>query len=210
MTIRDRIIEYLQTNPNGVDDDHIASDLQLSHRQQANARCRELEKEGLVRRSKVDGKIHNFWLGLSTERHTQALGKDADNKPWHWEGHVQSKVVGELVRRGYEIAAVAHTASRQRGKDIIAVREGTPVWITVKGYPIGTTNTHPSTQAGHWFKQAVFDIIQYREESPSAELGLALPDYRRYRQLASTVSWLKNAARFSYIWVNKDGEITIE
>lgn len=210
MTIKDRIIEYLQANPNGVDDDRIARDLRLSHRQQANSRCRDLEKEGLLRRSKVDGKIHNFWVGQSPVSIGRTPHPDTDQKPWHWEGHVQSKVVAELVRRGYEILTVADTARRERGKDIIAMKSERPIWITVKGFPIGTPKTHPSTQAGHWFRQAIFDIVQYREESEAADLGLALPDYPRYRQLARAVTWLIEAARFSYYWVSETGAVTVE
>jgi len=55
MTIKERIVEYLKKHPEGVDDDLLARNLNLSARQQANIRCRQLEEEGLVERRKVGG-----------------------------------------------------------------------------------------------------------------------------------------------------------
>jgi predicted transcriptional regulator len=50
MSARDRIIALLRTHPDGLDDDVIAEKLGLSRRQQANSRCRELERDGIVER----------------------------------------------------------------------------------------------------------------------------------------------------------------
>ncbi len=61
MTIKQRIISFLQNNPEGFDDDDLARALNLKSRQQANSRCRALEIEGLVVRRRVNGKIRNFW-----------------------------------------------------------------------------------------------------------------------------------------------------
>lgn len=61
MTIKESIISFLQNHPDGADDDELANVLGLSARQQANSRCRQLEKEGLVVRRLVNGKIRNFW-----------------------------------------------------------------------------------------------------------------------------------------------------
>jgi len=63
MSARDRIIAPLRTHPDGLDDDVIAEKLGLSRRQQANSRCRELEREGIVERRSVGGKIQNTLTG---------------------------------------------------------------------------------------------------------------------------------------------------
>jgi hypothetical protein len=60
MTIAQRILELLQHQPQGLDDDQIAEVLSLKARQKANSRCRQLEKEGYVTRRSVNGKIRNF------------------------------------------------------------------------------------------------------------------------------------------------------
>lgn len=219
MTIKERIATYLQKHPEGVDDDLLARNLGLKRRQQANNRCRQLEEEGLVERRKVRGKIHNFWIGgrgggvtksATPAKKTSPAPKTKRNENWFWEGNVQAKAVSFLAGQGYNIMSVADTASRQRGKDIEAEKNGNPVWISVKGYPAGTAKTHPSTQAGHWFKQAVFDILEYRGENPEAELGLAIPDYPRYRSLADKIHWLHPVAKFTYYWVQESGDVIIE
>lgn len=212
MTIREQIIQYLKAHPEGIDDDRLSEALGLKARQQANIRCRKLADEGLVIRRSVHGKIHNFWANVdpisieqpSIPRTPSALSS------WFWEGNVQATVVNYLVSHNYLIRSVADTASRQTGKDIIAERKGKPLWITVKGYPKGTEKTSPSTQAGHWFKQAIFDVIAYRGESASIELGVALPDYPRYRSLAAKIKWFQPVARFTYFWVQKDGFVQLE
>ena len=163
MTVRQRIVDFLQKHPEGVDDDVLAEVLGLSQRQQANARCRQLESEGLVARRPVNGKIRNFWLNNTQPLYLQSVSFPDENntllqsglKPWYWEGNVQAVVVQHLTSHHCLIRSVADTASRQRGKDIVAERNGKELWITVKGYPEGTPRTHPSTQAGHWFKQVV-------------------------------------------------------
>lgn len=219
MTIKERISEYLKKHPEGVDDDVLARNLNLSARQQANIRCRQLEEEGLVERRKVGGKIHNFWIGgegrgVKTKTQTPSRKKEEDKNDyhdtWYWEGNVQSRVVSFLAGKGYGIMSVADTASHQQGKDIEAVKDGKPVWVSVKGYPRGTQKTQPSTQAGHWFKGAVFDILEYRGENAEAELGLALPDFPRYRSLAERIAWLQPLAHFTYYWVQESGEVKEE
>ena len=131
-------------------------------------------------------------------------------REWFWEGNVQDSVVHYLQRQGYRIKAVADTASHQTGKDIVAERDGRVLWVSVKGYPRGTVKTHPSTQAGHWFKHAIFDILEYRGENEEAALGVALPDYPRYRKLAKKIEWLKPVAKFVYFWVRENGGVTVD
>ncbi len=60
MPVRDRILAYLQSHPEGVDDDALKDALGLTQRQHANTVCRQLETGGLVERRPVEGKIRNF------------------------------------------------------------------------------------------------------------------------------------------------------
>ena len=157
-TIKQRIIDYLQRHPEGVDDDQIAAELGLSARQQANVRCRELEREGLVARRQINGKLHNFWIGTEAAS-TVPIAVPATKKPaetrgarhedWFWEGNVQSQVARYLAAHGFHVHSVADTATHETGKDIIAERDGQRLWVTVKGYPRGTERTNPTVQARH-------------------------------------------------------------
>lgn len=214
MTNKQRIISYLQNHPEGIDDDKLAKVLDLSTRQQANMRCRELEKEGLVIRQPINGKIHNFWVGnniqslLLVESHLET--KPAKFEYWFWEGNVQTKVVEYLRAQGYQNISEVDTASHQRGIDIKAEQSGISLWVTVKGYPIGTKKTNPSVQAAHWFKHAIFNIVQYRERDKEVLLAVALPDKTRYQDLAKKITWFKPIAKFSYFWVRENGEVSVE
>jgi len=217
MTIKQRIISFLQNNLAGIDDDDLARALNLKSRQQANSRCRALEIEGLVVRRRVDGKIHNYWTG-----HDIVVPPDArpvsDNyrtilpkhEYWFWEGNVQATVINALVEQGYLIHFSADTASHQRGIDIVAEVNGKPLWVSVKGYPRGTDKTKPSLQASHWFKKAIFDMIEYRERDKNVALAVAFPDFPRYHYFAQKITWLKPVANFVYFWVNEDGEVIVE
>lgn len=217
MTIKQRIISFLQNHPEGIDDDELADVLNLSARQQANMRCRELEKEGLVIRRQVNGKIHNFWAGNGITRMQSVLLKPKDlhnirrnSENWFWEGNIQKKVITYLIAHGYYIRSVADTASHQQGIDVVAEKDRKTLWVSVKSYPRGTKKTKPSTEAGHWFKQAIFDIIEYRERDRNVLLAVALPDYPRYHSMAQKITWLKPIANYSYLWIKESGEVTAE
>jgi hypothetical protein len=210
MTILDRIIAYLKEHPGGADDDELAQRLQLKRRQQGNSRCRQLAKQGLVERRRVNGKIRNFWVG--GRRIPPSPGKQdaqrAGAEPWYSERNVQAAIVKHLAIEGWAVRSVADTAKREHGKDIVAERGEKFLWITVKGYPKGTPKTPPATQAGHWFKHAIFDILKYRGESNTAELGVGLPDFPTYRSLAEKIAWFQPVARFTYFWVQETGGVS--
>ncbi|MBW2063094.1 MAG: MarR family transcriptional regulator [Deltaproteobacteria bacterium] len=210
MTILDRITAYLKENPEGVDDDELTQVLGLKRRQQANSRCRQLAKQGLIERRRVDGKIRNFWLGGSGTSPSPAKGRaqKEETEPWYSERNVQAAIVKHLAIEGWAIRSVADTAKREHGKDIVAERGRTLLWVTVKGYPKGTPKTPPTTQAGHWYKQAIFDIIEYRGENKTLQLGVGLPDFPKYRSLAEKITWFQPLARFTYYWVKETGEIS--
>jgi hypothetical protein len=217
MATKQRILSFLQNHPEGADDDEITRALGLSYRQQANMRCRELEQDGLVVRRQVHGKIRNFRAGggadsLSPASSVPEESQDhlAEDENWFWEGNVQSRVISYLVTQGYQIRSAADTASHQQGIDIVAEKNGKSFWVSVKGYPRGTTKTAPSVQAGHWFKQAIFDMIAYRERDKQVPLAVAFPDYPRYRSMANKITWLKPVANFYYFWVKESGEVITE
>jgi hypothetical protein len=219
MTVKQRILSFLQNHPEGVDDDALAFALGFSQRQQANMQCRKLEKEGLVIRRQVNGKINNFLAGKSLHPSPTTQPKNArpkasldlpGNKPWYWEGNIQSRVISYLASHNFQIRSVADTASRQQGIDIVAEKDGRQLWISAKGFPEGTERTSPSTEAGHWFKGAIFDILDYRGRDKSALLAIALPDFPRYHSLAEKIAWCKPVAKFVYFWVKEDGEVIAE
>jgi len=185
-----------------------------------------LEREGLVKRVVIAEKIHNFWADnyystktlnktniSSLNKSNQQPQKKTETQKseiWFWEGNVQSKIVSFLVSQKYQILSVADTASHQTGIDIIAEKNGKKLWVSVKGYPRGTEKPNTSTQSRHWFKQVIFDIIEYRERDKEALLTVAFPDFPTYRNLAKKITWFKAAVKFAYLWVKEDGSVVYE
>jgi hypothetical protein len=212
MTIKQRIVLFLKDHPEGIDDDELSNFLKLNSRQHANMECRKLAKMGLIERRKTNGKIHNYLSEKPIIPSPALILKAQTDFPshelWFWEGNVQLKIVNYLESKNYQIVSVADTASHQRGKDIIAERDGELLWVSVKGYPKGTNKTHPSTQAGIWFRDVIFDMIKYREVDKHVSLVVALPDFPRYRSLVKSISWFQSTAKYLYFWVNENGEIT--
>ncbi|MCS6939717.1 MAG: hypothetical protein NZM94_10620, partial [Roseiflexus sp.] len=148
----------------------------------------------------------------SSTLHAQQSDQSSISKSehWFWEGNIQSKVVQYLAAQGFHIRSVADTASHQQGIDIVAEKDGKFLWVSVKGHPQDTGKTNPSVQAGHWFKQAIFDVIEYRERDKQVLIAVALPDYPRYRSLAQKITWFKPVANFVYFWVKEDGQVSVE
>ena len=74
---------------------------------------------------------------------------------------VQGRLVAYLVKDGWQILRVAQTATRERGTDVLAARDGRTLAVEVKGYPslsyadprrAGEVKpTQPATQARHWY-----------------------------------------------------------
>lgn len=94
------------------------------------------------------------------------------------------------------LADAAHPISHRgtkpfEGKDIVAIApSGQKLWISAKGYPVGTVKTNPRTQARHWFAHALFDLLLWHGEETSIAIGLALPEYQTYRSLAPSITRL--------------------
>jgi hypothetical protein len=214
MTIEDRILDLLKIHSEGMEDAELTKTLNLPNRAQANIRCRSLQKRGIVSRRKVEGKIRTFLLDTSSKKSISIKKRPSPETTgidrWFWEGNVQSQIIRILVSRGYAILSVANTATHEQGVDIVAAINGHQLWITVKGYPKGTEKTRPSTQAVHWFSSAIFDIMKYRGKDSQVGLAIGLPDFPRYHSLAEKVAWVKPVANFTYYWVNKRGDVTIQ
>lgn len=207
MTVKRRIVAYLASHPQGADDDELTSALGLTRRQQANQACNLLATMNLIiRQLGPSGKLRNYPLSAASAlaATTVTPGLAHQNTPWYWEGNVQQAAANYLVSNGYSILRVANTRTHQTGRDIEAAKAGVTLWVTVKGYPNGTPRTRPQTQARHWFKHAIFDVVVWRGAGPSTCVAVALPDFHTYRALAKKTAWFQGLAQFSFLWVSPD------
>ncbi|MEV6288526.1 hypothetical protein [Kribbella sp. NPDC051770] len=173
---------------------------------------------GLFRRATSD-EIADWRSGHSSEVRTQQppLRTTPPADEWHTEANIQSMLVTALATDGWRILSVANTASKERGVDVIASRHGQTVGIEVKGYPSRAyadpsragekKRTAPSTQAGHWYAQAVLAAMRLRGKEPSWRSVIALPDFPRYRNVHSETTGSLDAAGIEVWWVDRTGAL---
>ncbi len=218
MTNKDRILSVMTTQE--ICDDCLSDQSGVRPRQTVYSICRTLSQESVITRNQGKcnlcrkPKLVSLLLSnQSSKKEVASSSLDVNNEPsqttdWFWEGNVQAKVVGYLVKNGYDIRSVSDTASRAPGKDIVAITpDGNELWISVKGYP----EKSPNVQARHWFSQAVFDLVLYRGEGPNVKLALALPDgFVTYLNLLPRINWLKQTTPFQVFWVSEDGKVRRE
>ncbi|WP_244345316.1 MarR family transcriptional regulator [Thermus thermophilus] len=207
-TVGERVIALLRLHSEGMTDGELARALG-KRRPHINRVCRRLAKKGLLERRVVGGILRNFLVDPPPSLFEPSF---SDEHPWTWEGHVQERVARFLEERGWEIQRKADTAKKEPGQDLVARFPGTPrlLWVTVKGYPQGTSKTSPATQARHWFKQAIFDILDWRGRDQAVALAVALPEKEVYRKLADRVRYLQPMLRFSFLWVREDGGVEVD
>lgn len=220
----DRFMAVLRDDAVPMCDDCIALAVGWARRQSAHAAGRTLADGRAIHRAKGTcgrcGRMKTVSRLGDIQRYpatepvspSEKNGRRADmDRPWHWEGNIQSVLVRYLVAQGYQLHQVVDTASKESGVDIIAERGSEMLWVTVKGYPAGTARTNASTQGRHWFSHAMFDVVRYRTERPDITIGVGLPDgFPSYLNLAPKVWWLKQSAPFRFFWVAEDGSVREE
>lgn len=141
----------------------------------------------------------------------------APSPEWHTETNIQASLVTSLATQGWRILAVANTATKEHGIDVVAERDGHTVGIEVKGFPSReyadparageSKRTSPSTQAAHWYSQAVLAAMRLRGKEPTWRSVIVLPDFPRYRALHAETSGSLDAARIDVWWIDSAGTL---
>jgi Holliday junction resolvase-like predicted endonuclease len=151
------------------------------------------------------------------ESNSRSASAGTGDESWHTEASVQAAVVTWLVGQGWSILSVADTATREHGVDVVATRGGERVGIEVKGFPSRSyadprraaeaKRTQPSTQAGHWYAQAVLAAMRLRGRSPEMRSVIALPDFPRYRSLHEETRRSLEDLSIEVWWVEGSGAV---
>jgi hypothetical protein len=219
MTVAADVLQALRGNAAGMTDAELAALLRRRH-PHINQTCRHLADQGLIVRDDSRGQIISQLGPKSVVRSTSQVPWPVPMpdhaKDWAWEGNVQSRVVSHLTGTSWHVIAVADTARREPGADIIAEREGSRLLVEVKGWP-GTTYargeragqakpTQPTLQAAHWFAEGLITLIR-RGKAPGTQLALALPDKPRYRTLLSEAGWALDRLEILVYLVTADGSV---
>jgi Holliday junction resolvase-like predicted endonuclease len=217
MTVADDVLQALRGSAAGLADAELAALLGRRH-QQINQTCRHLADQGLVVRDGSRGQIINRLPGESrpAAQLPSAVQMPDQAQDWAWEGNVQGRVVAHLARTGWHVVAVADTARRERGADIIAERDGSRLFVEVKGWPSTTyargeragqaKPTQPTLQAAHWFAEGLSTLIR-RGAAPGTQLALSLPDKPRYRTLLGEAGWALDRLDITVYLVAADGSV---
>jgi hypothetical protein len=137
---------------------------------------------------------------------------------WFWEGHVQAVMVDHLRRDGWTILSTADTATRGRGEDIAATKEGRQLVVEVKGYPsVGYRDprrageikrTNPTLQAKHCYADAVLKALRLAGTRSETEIALAFPDAPRYRSLIQETGGSLRQLMVGVYLIGPNGEVS--
>jgi hypothetical protein len=221
MTHKNTILDLLKDNNGAFCDDCISKLKNILPRQTVHKVCSSLAAIGYLSRSngmcsscgknKKVSRIASadFPEVPYSENDVIAQNEARVQKPWYWEGNLQVKLATWLASKGYKIISTTNTESRSRGVDIIAEdSQRNPLWISIKGYP----DTSRHVQPRHYIANAIFDLILYRGESASVQLGIGLPaGFTTYNNLAKKVQWMrKEILPFDIYWINEHGQVQKE
>lgn len=222
MSTRHEVLRLLRNNPDGLTDNELAFALNRQH-PHINMICRDLERQGIVRRDKTYRPLRNSLVRDAAPNpgpSSQPLYHAAPTplQDGFWEGDVQGAIVGYLAADGWKITRVADTASRERGIDIMAEREGRHLLVEVKGWPSTTyargdragqpKPTLPTVQAGVWFASALHSALKLREKHPDASVSLGFPDTPRYRTLLGEIAGALRALHIGVLLVRADKSVS--
>ncbi len=130
---------------------------------------------------------------------------------------MQSAVVRHLAADGWHIRRVADTASRERGVDVEADRDGLRLLVEVKGYPAATyargkragqaKPTPAPLQARAYFSNALLSGVLLASEDDGARVALAFPAMETYRALAERSHQTLGRAGIELWLVDEDGSV---
>lgn len=146
-------------------------------------------------------------------------------KEWFWEGNIQNKIVEYMQNvEHFTRIKVADTLRKEPGPDIKAERklEDGSVEIrqvAVKGYPSRyytqgekkgqVKRTSRSTQARHWFAEAIMELILTKSQDESIQIALGIPDFRVYRKLLNRIKWFREKIGLFCYLVGEKGEVKL-
>lgn len=156
-------------------------------------------------------------IGNVTTRASEPLATSTDSDPhgWPWEGVVQQVFADWLRSNGWTVLGMADTSTKAHGVDVLARKDSRLLGAEVKGWPSTgyadprrageLKRTQPTTQAGHWFSQALMKAIMLLDSHPEHESLVVLPDYPRYRDLARRTARGRTAAGIHVVFVRDNG-----
>jgi len=137
-------------------------------------------------------------------------------KEWFEETNVSLKIKDYLKSSGY-IVTKFNADKTEKGHDIEAIKDTKKIIIEVKGYPsdkyVSGPNkgkrkpTNPRLQAAHWFAEALFSLLQAKNEKPDIIIAFAFPKFERYINLLNSIKNIMRLLDLRCFFVDEKGNI---
>jgi hypothetical protein len=112
----------------------------------------------------------------------------------------------------------ADTASKEQGDDLVATRGGETMVVEVKGYPsrgyadpkraAEVKRTSPTSQAHHWFAQAMLRTTRTMDRRPPVTVAMAFPDRPRFLDLLAQTWSAISLLGIKVFLVHEDGSVS--
>ena len=138
---------------------------------------------------------------------------------WAWEGNVQAAVRKWLESQGWEIEAEANSASREQGDDLRATKDGRTLVVEVKGFPPTdyadprrageVKRTRPTSQAKHWFAEALLRTVRVLGTRPRVAVAMAFPEHQRYLVLVNETRMSLDRLGIAVLVVGESGRVSL-
>ena len=200
--LKERIIELLRES-SGLSDREIADVLfgKGFAQQPVNQTCRALESQGIIIRSKLDGKIKNF---LTDKRQESIQKPQVEMAATRSDSFLSEDVVKKylenwLIHNGWKVqVAWGHS----QGIDICAIQDSKRWVIEVKG-----EGSRPPMRV-NYFLSILGETLQ-RMNDPGSDYSIALPDLHQYRKLWERLPTLaKQRTGISILFIDHHGNIS--
>jgi hypothetical protein len=198
-TLAERILEAIRFGP--LNDDVLASRLEVNHRQAVNQAARGLEAQGRLQRfTGGDGKIVNAlrdWTApaVAAPDASQVIPSDAAAVRIT-EDEVKEAVRAYLSTLGFDDAVAW---GRVPGIDIYARHTDGRRYVIEAKAEVGKNGA----QKVNYFIGMLGELVQ-RMDDANASYGIALPDNRQYRGLVERLPGLaKDRLHLSVFWVSR-------
>ena len=138
---------------------------------------------------------------------------------WFWEGNIVESLERHFRNLGWSIVSKANTASRQTGIDLHARIDEIDLIIEAKGYPSTTYQrgpkqgtpkpTSPSTQARHWFAQALVSAMLRQHDHPISIVAIAFPEKPVFKSLVKRTEESLKKLGLRVLFVSEKGDVHV-
>lgn len=155
--------------------------------------------------------------GILERKEAEKPRKESEIGEWFHEDNIKQKIANYLVElEGFDPNPTI-TYGQEQGPDILARKGKIQRRVEVKGWPTKTyvrgpkkgrfKPTNPSTQARHWFAEALRDVLLAKGEDEKLEIALGFPMMKTYVDLLNRIEWARRRLEIFCYLVGQDNKV---